>query len=43
METKICSKCKVEKDICEYSNDKTKKDGLRPECKLCKKKFFGRE
>jgi len=40
METKICSKCKIVKDICEYSNDKTKKDGLRPECKLCKKKYL---
>ena len=35
METKICSKCKVEKDICEYHKDKNKKDGLNTYCKLC--------
>jgi hypothetical protein len=35
MEIKICSKCKVEKDICEYHKDKNKKDGLNTYCKLC--------
>lgn len=40
MKTKICSKCKFEQDICEYHTDKTKKDGLRPECKSCKKKYL---
>jgi hypothetical protein len=40
METKICSKCNVSKNICEYHKDKTKKDGLRPECKSCKKKYL---
>mgnify|MGYP003667219319 CR=1 FL=1 len=32
---KTCSKCKVEKDISEYHNDKSKKDGKRPSCKVC--------
>jgi len=35
METKICRKCNLEKDICEYHKDKTKKDGLFIYCKLC--------
>jgi hypothetical protein len=38
METKICSKCKVEKDICEFYNNKGRFDGKRPECKMCSKK-----
>ena len=40
METKICSKCSIEQNVCEYHKDNTKKDGLRPECKSCKKKFL---
>jgi len=36
METKKCSKCGVEKELCEFRKDKTKKDGLYPSCKLCK-------
>jgi hypothetical protein len=36
---KVCSKCGIEKDICEYRKDVTKKDGHRPECKECVKKF----
>jgi hypothetical protein len=40
METKICSKCNLEQNRCEYHKDKTKKDGLRPECKSCKKKYL---
>ena len=35
METKICSKCKVEKDICEFNNRNTSKDGKRSSCKKC--------
>lgn len=35
METKICSKCNIEKDVCEYHKDKNKKDGLNRYCKLC--------
>jgi hypothetical protein len=36
MEKKICTKCKIEKDICEFRKDKTKKDGLYSSCKECK-------
>lgn len=35
METKICSKCKIEKSICEFNNRKTSKDGKRSSCKEC--------
>ena len=37
METKICSKCKVGKDICDFGKNKLKSDGLQPNCKLCRK------
>lgn len=35
METKICSKCGIEKDVCEFYNRKKSRDGKRPECKIC--------
>jgi hypothetical protein len=38
METKICSKCKEEKEVCEFYNKKSAYDGKRPECKLCSNK-----
>jgi hypothetical protein len=38
METKICSKCKEEKEVCEFNNNKSTYDGKRPECKLCTNK-----
>jgi len=34
---KICSKCKTEKDPSEFYNDKSRKDGLAPQCKDCYK------
>jgi len=37
METKICSKCKIEKDVCDFGKNKLKSDGLQPNCKLCRK------
>jgi hypothetical protein len=37
METKICSKCKGEKNICEFSKDKSRKDGYYLNCKQCEK------
>jgi len=37
METKICSKCKVEKELCFFGIDKKRKDGLRPHCNDCRK------
>lgn len=33
--TKICKKCKIEKDIIEFYEHKTTKDKLRSECKKC--------
>ena len=38
METKVCSKCKEEKKICEFGNSKTSKDGLFYSCKQCNNK-----
>jgi hypothetical protein len=35
METKICSKCKIEKEITLFGNYKRTKDGLRCACKSC--------
>ena len=32
---KICTKCKQEKPLEEFSRDRAKKDGLRPSCKTC--------
>jgi hypothetical protein len=37
METKICSKCKIEKEVCEFGKSNKTKSGLRSECKLCRK------
>ena len=37
METKICSKCKEEKELCFFSLDKTSKDGIRRHCNECRK------
>jgi len=39
MKIKVCSKCKIEKDIESYCNDKFKKDGKRTKCKECDKKY----
>lgn len=36
MATKICSKCKVEKDVDEFNKNKSTRDGLRTECKECR-------
>jgi hypothetical protein len=35
METKICSTCKVEKNVCDFSKLKSSKDGLYYRCKKC--------
>jgi hypothetical protein len=37
--TKICGKCNIEKEISEFSKDKSKKDGLGTLCKDCKSKY----
>jgi hypothetical protein len=34
-ETKVCYKCKIEKSKSEFYKDKSKKDGLRGNCKAC--------
>jgi hypothetical protein len=39
METKVCSKCNEIKNLNEFRKDITKKDGFRPECKVCVKNF----
>ena len=35
--SKVCTKCNVEKSFDEFNKDKYKKDGLRSECKECEK------
>lgn len=37
MDTKVCSKCGVEKALCEFSKCKTCKQGKNSRCKLCKR------
>jgi hypothetical protein len=37
METKICSKCKEEKELCFFGLDKRSKDGVRCHCNECRK------
>ena len=37
---KKCTKCKVEKEITEFSKDKTRKDGVYSSCKLCNKEYY---
>ena len=36
---KHCRNCKVEKEFKEFSESKTRKDGLQPECKACVKAY----
>jgi hypothetical protein len=40
MSTKTCKKCEVEKDVGEFSKNKSKKDGLQNWCKLCRKEDY---
>lgn len=35
MESKVCTKCKVDKPLMEYFKTKRSKDGLQPACKSC--------
>jgi hypothetical protein len=39
MEKKVCSKCKEEKEVCEFGKDKTKKSGYNSQCKSCTKEW----
>lgn len=36
MTTKVCTKCKIEKNVTDFGNDKAKSDGKHPSCKSCK-------
>ena len=38
MKSKECNKCNIDKQISEYSKDKTRKDGYSYTCKVCKSK-----
>jgi len=40
METKVCSKCGVEKNVEGFSKDKTRRDGFYLNCKECEKIRF---
>jgi len=40
METKICVKCKEEKQLTEFAKDKYNKDGLTFRCKKCRNKHY---
>ena len=40
MEKKICSKCKEEKEVCEFYKDLNTKDKLSYKCKLCQKNYY---
>jgi hypothetical protein len=37
MEKKICNKCKIEKDVCDFGIHNSTKDKLRKTCKECRK------
>lgn len=39
MQTKVCKKCEIEKDICFFQKDKSKKDGYRNSCKECQREY----
>lgn len=43
MEKKICKKCLVEKDICEFYKNSQSKDGVRSKCKKCVLVYFKKE
>lgn len=40
METKICSKCKIEQDLDNFCKDSKSKDGKQSNCKICKAKHI---
>src|SRR5688572_25994814 len=37
---KVCYHCKVEKNILEFSKDRSRKDGFNVECKNCRNKHY---
>ena len=40
MKTRICSKCKIEKDFDSFNKDKNKRDGIGHICKDCNKSYM---
>lgn len=42
MNTKICSRCKVEKPVTEYCKYARMKDGLQPACKSCMNESYAK-
>lgn len=42
MKTKTCTKCKETKQVSEFHKDKNRKDGLRPYCKECVRRYHHR-
>src|SRR5688572_9370789 len=36
---KVCCRCKIEKNVLDYSKNRSQKDGLAGECKDCKNKY----
>ena len=40
METKICCRCKEEKEVCEFNKSGRNKSGLRGECKECQVNYY---
>ena len=41
--TKVCSKCKVVKSVDEYNKDKSKKNGIKSQCKECRSKSITKQ
>jgi hypothetical protein len=39
METKICKKCSVDKSLFDFNKNKSSKDGLQDNCKVCVKEY----
>lgn len=39
---KICSKCKIEKELSEFTKNKRNKDGLHNSCKDCSKDYYNK-
>lgn len=37
---KKCTKCNIEKELSDFSKNKSSKDGLRPSCKSCVKEYY---
>lgn len=39
---KKCTRCRQEKGVGEFSKDQSKSDGLRPDCKTCRREYDAR-